>query len=296
MEKKENEKSKTPELHNLLGFVIGIFVNVIIATIFYLNLQNWWYAVGVMSIIFGYFGFGGIINIPIGFKGVPLILGRRNKFFVLPEGLSWILPRPFMNSENVNMKELTSDPGSTTVLTGKGKETVRVIADAAIQWRIVNPFQVLSVGLDVIMKGMDDLIKEVIRSTIADKTPDEAIQIHEKLKDDLETKADEKSFDWGIEIKNVFITQLGFSDDVIKDFENVTRENKQKLSEETELEHVRGQIEAFKTLGLRPESAKETVQTERGKVKKTIEEKIYKGLEGTGVMGAVLDKFLSDKK
>ena len=40
------------------------------------------------------------------------------------------------------------------------------------------------------------------------------------------------------------------------------------------------------------------VQSERGKVPvtKTIEEKVYKGLEGTGVMGAVLDKFLSSKK
>ena len=296
MDKKEDEKGKTPELHNLLGFGMGILINVIIAAIVYLNLQNWWYAVGAVSIIFGYFGFGGIISIPIGFKGVPLVLGRRIKFFALPEGLSWILPRPFMSSENVDIKERTSDPGPTTVLTGKGKETVRVIADAAIQWKTINPFQVLSVGLDVIIKGMDDLIKEDIRSTIADKIPDEAIQIHEKLKDDLEKKAGGKSSDWGIEIKNVFITQLGFSEDVIKDFESVTREKKQKLSEETELKHVRNQIEAFIKLGLNPESAKETVQTERGKVKKTVEEKIYKGLEGTGSMGAVLDKFLSDKK
>ena len=64
------------------------------------------------------------------------------------------------------------------------------------------------------------------------------------------------------------------------------------------MDHVREQIEKFKNLGFSPESAKEMVQSERGKVPvtKTIEEKVYKGLEGTGVMGAVLDKFLSSKK
>lgn len=290
---KEKQRKRIRELHNFIGFAIGISVNIIIATIAYLVLPNW-YGLGGIIITVGYFGLGGIINIPIGFKGVPLMFGRRISFFVLPEGLNWVLPRPFMNSENVNMKELTSDPGLTTVLTGKGKETVRVIVDAAIQWKIYNAFQVLSVGISVIEKGMDNLIKEVVRSTIADKSPDEAIQIHEKLKDDLETKATEKSDDWGIEITNVFITQLGFSDDVIKDFEKVTREDKQRTAERTELQHVREQIESFKSVGLKPESAKEIVQTERDKVTKTIEEKIYKGLGGTGILGPIVDKFLSD--
>lgn len=173
-----------------------------------------------------------------------------------------------------------------------------MVIDASIQWKINNPFLVLSIGLNVIQDGMKNLIQEVLRSTMADKNPDEAVQIHEKLRDHLEKKATEKSVDWGVKIKNVFITQLSFSDDVIKDYEKITREEQQKISEGTELDHVREQIEKFKNLGFSPESAKEMVQSERGKVPvtKTIEEKVYKGLEGTGVMGAVLDKFLSSKK
>ena len=291
------KKQKTTELNNFVGFAIGILISMIIAIVVYLSLPNW-YGLGVIIIIVGYFGLGGIINIPIGFKGVPLVIGKRIDFFILPEGLNWVLPRPFMNSENVDTRENTSDPGPITVLTGKGKKTVRVVIDASIQWKINNPFLVLSIGLNVIQDGMKNLIQEVLRSTMADKNPDEAVQIHEKLRDHLEKKATEKSVDWGVKIKNVFITQLSFSDDVIKDYEKITREEQQKISEGTELDHVREQIEKFKNLGFSPESAKEMVQSERGKVPvtKTIEEKVYKGLEGTGVMGAVLDKFLSSKK
>lgn len=67
------------------------------------------------------------------------------------------------------------------------------------------------------------------------------------------------------------------------------------MAEGEELNHVRKQIEKFVKIGLSPEASKEVVQTERGKVSETIERKIYKGLEGTGAMGAIADKFLSNK-
>ena len=286
---------KTTELNNLLSFAVGFGIVLFVVAIAFFALPIL-YAIGVAMITIGYVGFGGIVNIPIGFKGIPLMLGKRIESFVLAEGLVWIMPRPFMNSENVDVKERTSDPGKVTVLTGKKEKTVRVIVDAAIQWKITNPFQVLSVGIDVVAKGMEDLIKEVIRSTMADKTPDEAIQIHEKLKDDLETKATEKSFDWGIEIKNIFITQLGFMEEVVQEFERLTKEEKQRESEATELGHVANQIKVLVEAGLSPTEAKDVVQTERGKVNKTIEEKIYRGLEGAGAIGAVLDNFISKKK
>lgn len=294
-ERKIDERKKVTELQNFISLAGGAFITVITVVFVYFKLQGW-YGVGATMIATGYLGFGGIVSIPIGFNGVPLLFGRRLKFFTLPEGLSWVLPRPFMGYESVNMKEQTSNPGPTEVLTGKeGKETVRVIADAAIQWKIVNPYKVLDVGINVIQEGMDSLIQQVIRSTLADKTPDEAIQIHEELKDHLETESTKKSDDWGVEIRNVFITQLTFAEEVTKDYERVTREKKQLLAEKIEMKHLREEVEELKKMGLSPEKATEVFQTERGKVTKTIEEKIYKGLGGTGILGAVADNFLSGK-
>lgn len=293
----KKKSQKTPELHNLWGFLFGVVVCSIISIIIYFTIIGG-YKLGAIFITIGYFGFGGIADIPIGFKGVPLFLNRRISFFVLPEGFNWILPRPLMSFEKVDMKEQMSDPGEEIVLTGKGKNTARVTIDSAIQWKIYNPYKVLSVGLNVIEKGMNNLIKEVNRSTIAKKTPDEAIKIHETLKNELEKKADEKSKDWGIDILNVFITKLELSKEVIEAYEEEIREEREKIAEEKELQHLVNQIELLKKTGIDAESAKQFIQTDRkrAKVTKTIEEKIYKGLEGTGAMGAIADKFLSNKK
>jgi len=234
------------------------------------------YSYGVEIIIIGYFGVGGLIYIPIAFKGVPLFLGGRIKRATLSEGWNWILPRPLMNSENVDVKEHTSNPGPITVIS---QNRVRVTADATIQWAIINPYNSLSIGMKVIEEGMDDLIKQVLRAQIAKKTDEEAISMHEELRNAIENAADKKAIDWGIDIRNILITDIGLEEEVMKDYERTKREERQRDAEIIELNHVRERIQELKDMGFSLERAQEIVQTERGKVKKDIQEKLY-GLSG----------------
>ena len=59
--KKKKKKSKTSELHNLLGFAIGIVANIIIVLVVYLGIPSW-YALGEIAIIIGYLFLVSIFN------------------------------------------------------------------------------------------------------------------------------------------------------------------------------------------------------------------------------------------
>ena len=83
--------------------------------------------------------------------------------------------------------------------------------------------------------------------------------------------------------------------ELAKNAEKVANEVKEREAEMIELEHIREQVKRMvEELGVKPEKALEIIQTERKKVVKTIEERNmnYSGLDGTGILGAIADKFL----
>lgn len=255
-----------------LSFLIGFFVTTILMSITYFTVPDVWnnglLKFVLVIVICLYFGYGGLARVPIGFQGVLLVLGGRTNT-VLSEGWNWILPKPIMDLEDIDIKEHTSDPGSVTVIS---KDGVRITADAAIQWSINNPPKSLSVGKDVIKTGMAALIEQVLRAEIAKKSVEEAIGMHEDICNILEGTAKKKSVDWGIDIRNVMITEIKLNEEVIRDFERVTRERKQTEAEEIELNKVMEWIDKFTTKGYPLEVAQNIVQTERNKVKRIIQE------------------------
>lgn len=229
----------------------------------------------VALIILGYFGIGGLISVPIANQGVMLFLGGRMPMN-MPEGYSWLLPRPIMNIENVTAKEFSSNPGPIECIT---KNRVRVTVDATIQWAVDNAYKSLSVGMGVINEGMLALIQQVIRAHVAKKTDEEVIEMHEELKNQLEVEADKKSAEWGIDIRNIFLPTIQLQKEVMEDYEKIKREGSQRESERIELQHVREQINEFKKQGFTTERSGEMVQVAQGKVKKEIIERIF-GLSG----------------
>lgn len=256
-----------------LSFFVGAFVTAILMAIAYFTVPDVWNS-GLLKyvsviIVCLYFGYGGLARVPVGFQGVLLVLGGRQNT-ILSEGWNWILPKPIMDVEDVDIKEHTSDPGPITVISRDG---VRITADAAIQWSINNPPKSLSIGKDVITAGMAALVDQVLRAEIAKKSVEEAIGMHENIRNTLEEAAKKKSVDWGIDIRNVLITEIGLkNEDLMIVIEGVTKERKQTEAEDIELKKVMEWMNEMVRKGYSPEEAKEIVQIERGKVKKIIQE------------------------
>jgi len=100
----------------------------------------------------------------------------------------------------------------------------------------------------------------------------------------------------GIIIHRVNVVSIRPKGELAKNAEKVANEVKEREAEMIELEHIREQVKRMVAeLGIKPEKALEIIQTERNKVIKTIEERNmnYTGLDGTGMLGAIADKFLN---
>ncbi|MBI4160128.1 SPFH domain-containing protein [Candidatus Wolfebacteria bacterium] len=223
-----------------------------------------------MAVAFGYFGIAGLINIPVGFRGVPLLVGGRLKGVILGEGWNWFPPRPFMAAEAIDIRERSTGVEKFTVLS---QNMVRLAVDATVQWRVINPFQSLSVGEEVIDKGMLQLVRQVLRTAVFTIRDEDALAAHEALKDALSAAADTRAQHWGVDVVNVFIGSILPDQTVLEDYERVRREERQRDAERIELDHVRERLRELIALGYTPERAQEIVQTERGKVKKEINER-----------------------
>ncbi|MEK9148294.1 MAG: SPFH domain-containing protein, partial [Patescibacteria group bacterium] len=273
-----------------LTLVLGAVITMILCVLA-LKRIPYPFNVGIAIVAFSYFGVGGLIQIDIANKGVPLLLAGRlgrlvterivrpdgtleqlevhEALFTLNEGWSWLLPRPLMAAEEIDVRERTSKIEKFVVFAKNG---VRISVDATIQWKITNPYQSLSVGEEVIQRGMIELIRQVVRAEIIQKTDEKAVQAQVELRDELTKAADAKARDWGVDITNVLVAQILPSEEVIQDYERVRREERQRDAEIIELEHVRSRIEEVSRMGFSLERAQEIVQTERGKVKKEIRE------------------------
>ncbi len=103
----------------------------------------------------------------------------------------------------------------------------------------------------------------------------------------------------GIVISRLNIGQIEVTGAVKEAADKTAKETQEKKAETVELDHVKDKIQAFINMGYSKEQALEIVQTERGKVPKTIAEHQITTNTGTGeiVSGLVglLTKGLADK-
>ncbi len=99
--------------------------------------------------------------------------------------------------------------------------------------------------------------------------------------------------DLGIKIKRLNIGDIDVLGETGKQAEQKAKEEEERKAEELELQHVENQIKKFMDMGYSRNEAREIVQTERGKVSKTIDEKKISLSEETGSIINILGGFLN---
>ncbi|MBI2515045.1 SPFH domain-containing protein [Candidatus Wolfebacteria bacterium] len=225
--------------------------------------------------------------------GTPEEVGLVRARYELSEGWSWILPRPIMAAEAVDARERSSRADKFTVISSNN---VRITVEpSAIRWRVENPGQVLSVGEEVIDRSLVELVQQNLRSTVRTLNDDDAVAARDLILDGIQRRADQRAIEWGIDVIEVLVGELSRPPEVQEDYEKARREERQREAERIELEHVRERIRELMAapLNFTPEQALEIVQTERDKVKKTIDEKkVTISSESRGVVSAALTALL----
>lgn len=266
----ENIKLKEKMGRNEWTLALGMFLNISLIGLFFLIAHglSWPYIIGGWCLIVWYFWYLPMITIPIGHKGVPIFLGARQEGFYLNEGRNWILPPPFMSYQAVDVREDVLPVKDFECFT---HDKILVHVDAAIYFRINDPFKALSVQEHIINEGLIELVETVLRSSISTKDSEDILTAYQQtlngMRDDLQIAADQKADEWGIDVRNVKVPNIKFSKELIQELEKMKREQAQKAGEEVELNFVRKQIKQMsRDTGLKPKEAREVVLAERGKL------------------------------
>jgi|GEM_PF-2308095 len=250
----------------------------------------------------------GLINIPIQNAGVPLFFGKRQRKWLLDEGLGWILPSPVMGVEIVSMKEQTipipaseeeeekkpliipairglpkSQHGEVTQLKQNDLEKIKFVhmkARLAIRYSIVHPFQYLSQGANVVERGLGDLAIKTLRQKGSEMSDIELIRNKDTFETDIIKAMQEEPTNgakgaksplerWGVVVHNVFIPRIVHADKNIVDaYEAATQEEQQREAETIEQEFLAESIERLVNKGLNAEQALYAIQAERGKLQR----------------------------
>ncbi|TSC90282.1 MAG: hypothetical protein G01um10142_454 [Parcubacteria group bacterium Gr01-1014_2] len=273
------------------GFPVVFVLHLLIGVLLFLFLP-WYIAIWLMLAFFGYFGVGGLVKIEIGWKGVPLFLGGRlviqevreritgdpisgvsvvsKAIFELKEGWNWILPRPIMGAEAIDVRERPTQVQEFTIISMNGVRLT--IKPSTIRWRVENPAQTLSIEERVIGESLVELVQNTLRDEVSHREDDEALRATDEFRHIIQERADRRAVDWGVDVIEFLIGEISLPREVQEDYEKVRREERQRAAEKVELDHVRERLGELIVMGYSRERAQEIIQTERGKVKKEIKE------------------------
>lgn len=298
LKSKFEEKSPWEWLFAGRGFFLGFGVSLLAPTFFFF-IVSWYYAIWLV-LGFVAFGIAGLIKIDIGFKGVPVWFGGRltkqkelpsnegmpkrtvmKSIFELKEGWNWILPRPLMGVEAIDVREQSTEVSKFTVMAlgsispDKPEDIsgVRVtIEPSTIRWRFDEPAQTLSIGEAVIKQSLVELIQNTLRQEVSQLSDIEVLKTTQELRRKIQIEVDARADDWGMEVISFLMGEISLPEEVHKDYEKLRREERQRKAERLELDHVRDRLNELIAMGYTHERAQEIVQTERGKVKKEVRE------------------------
>lgn len=302
---------------NTSGFIYGVIVNVIAATLAalvgYLIGSSLFPITGYLLAIIAtaasliYFGRMGFRQIPVGEGGIQLIWGTRTHT-EYSEGWAWNWPSPIGDIQNVNKKEQTLDLPLTEVLTD---DNVPVMLNISTQWRVErlyaflnvdSPKEALGQAIDSITRSIvqkvksTDVAQEDLKSGLPNRVQKEK---SEKFEDMEQTSLEDYALkQWGIRIIRVRITSIRLPEalenartkiQVMKAEQEAERE--QGEAEKIEARKVADIIEIYKSLGLSPELAANIAQSERGKATRVIIEGSASALEKAGALaGGILNQ------
>ena len=196
--KKRTKNHSGRKLWKSADLMFLIFANLltilIVRYIFSQFLEPSWFITLVIGVVtVPILTIAGLVDIPIRHAGVPLIFGKRVGFFLLDEGLNWILPSPIMGFEKVSLQEQTiqipkDEEESTKPLivpairvlkdsTNGTEQEIKKLEDEdfkkirfvqmkarlVIRYSIIHPFQFLNQGEGVVVRGLGDLAIKTLR-------------------------------------------------------------------------------------------------------------------------------------
>lgn len=254
-------------MKNLFSFLVGIAVNAILCNIAITTIPAPANFALVVSII-AYFGYLGITEpVKIGHKGVATLFGARIPI-VINEGRNWLLPRPIMNFVEVDCRE---KPLNFAVSEALSSEDIPMKVNVSAQIKVVDPYKSLSV------EKIEDSLKEVGARSIRWETKKlpalELTKGMEELSERLKKEIDDTSEkNWGIDAKQVFVTDIRLPKDLEDAMTQKKTEEAQKDSERTEFNHILTMLggddleegkKAWKEM--KPKDRATIMQAERGK-------------------------------
>jgi len=238
-----------------------------------------------LSVLF--FGTSGLRTIAVGYKGVPLLFGKRIQGIVYPEGIVWTWPKPIGDIMAVDTRDKTMDLPLTEVLT---EDSVPVAITIALQIKVTDIFKYLDADkpeASLINSAESDIRsiallfpasniaqeRQVISNALRTGVGGEATPLEGKLFQGL---SDSKDL-WGISVSQVRITHIRLPkelEDARTDIQ--VRESKQQAeiadakAEMVEAEHIAKMLAVYKAAGLSPTEGMNMIQSERGKATRII--------------------------
>ncbi|MBI5004839.1 MAG: SPFH domain-containing protein [Candidatus Lloydbacteria bacterium] len=217
--------------------------------------------------ISAYFCIEGLIEIPIGHKGVPLIFGERVPSFLLGEGRHWILPVLFMGVKIVDVRTQRKQIPVTKVLS---KDEIPLEVTVSLAYRISDPFKFTQV--EEAAELLEDLADRTIRWSFREKIAVELPLEAKNLSNLLEEELDKEASKWGLDITKAIVENIRLPESIEKANEQKEVEKSQKDSETIEAEHTLALAQKYKKEfpNLTDIEIFNLIQAERGKIKRSV--------------------------
>lgn len=250
-------------------------------------------ALSILSI--WYFGWEGLAKVPVGHRGLALLIGKRRTAPVLDEGWAWYWPKPIGEVQTVNCLRRPIDQTKIQVLS---QDKIPVTVDVSSEVRTINPFLFVGVeggDADKLYRDRVDQITRLIASKIAaEDLVESKIALTEVLEngtqrgtriEGLEGKiknpadlAELERFElvgmldyapnnWGVEPLQIRVTDIRLPPEIEKAKANVNVEEAQRKAEGIEMETLSELVGTLKKAhpDLSSQEALAAVQAERGK-------------------------------
>src|SRR3989344_969559 len=209
-EPKQTTVSILPPVPSIfVGALLTIILSagVIFITVALISDLSWFIRAGIIAIIVGQVGIAGLTRIEIAHRGVPIFLGKRLGSFVLDEGWSWILPRPLIDAEVIDVRERSLPLQGSGSFTFLSINNVRLSTTATVQWRITYPYKLLSVGENTAVSGLHDAAIDALREQAVEQGVDDFVFVRSKkdLSERVVVALQNLADRFGIEIVDVFV-------------------------------------------------------------------------------------------
>ncbi len=237
---------------------------------------NGWVALTLWAgalISFGIYAASGFRQIEVNHQGVLLLFGTPVGKKVLKNGIFWV-PPGIISIIMIDMREQNDVIKEYTFLVqdaskSKGSEVgVEMKISITIQWKAVNPLQILQVTPEVITRGLHDSAIDAVREVSASTPPLTLITEKKKVQDAVVLKLKGLQGRWGIEVGNVIVPMIDFASEAIQTaYDAAFREEQERDAERIELKHIGAEaLKLAKKLNIKTEEALLLIQSERGKL------------------------------